>query len=137
MAPLDERKGIWKSGKGKGRSHTKGRPLEDSALADVQALLGDLPRRRDLLIEHLHLIQDRYNALSAAHLRALAEEMRMAQAEKKAAALPAQLTVPMILFFLPVLFLVVLGPAYIGFKASQASDEASVPSIEQSDTNWG
>ena len=41
--------------------------------------------------------------------------MRMSEAEKKAAALPAKLTVPMILFFLPVLFLVVLGPAYIKY----------------------
>jgi tight adherence protein C len=44
-------------------------------------------------------------------------DMRMAEAEKKAAALPAKLTVPMILFFLPVLFLVVLGPAYIKYKS--------------------
>ncbi|HBN91772.1 MAG TPA: type II secretion system protein, partial [Hyphomonas sp.] len=83
---------------------------------------------------------ERYGTPLGDALRVMAKEnrdMRMAQAEKKAAALPAQLTVPMILFFLPVLFLVVLGPAYIGFKASQASDEASVPSIEQSDTNWG
>ena len=43
-------------------------------------------------------------------------EMRMSEAEKKAAALPAKLTVPMIVFFLPVLFLVVLGPAYIKFQ---------------------
>ena len=83
---------------------------------------------------------ERYGTPLGDALRVMAKEnrdMRMAQAEKKAAALPAQLTVPMILFFLPVLFLVGLGPAYIGFKASQASDEASVPSIEQSDTNWG
>ena len=83
---------------------------------------------------------ERYGTPLGDALRVMAKEnrdMRMAQAEKKAAALPAQLTVPMILFFLPVLFLVVLGPAYIGFKASQASVEASVPSIEQSDTNWG
>ena len=83
---------------------------------------------------------ERYGTPLGDALRVMAKEnrdMRMAQAEKKAAALPAQLTVPMILFFLPVLFLGVLGPAYIGFKASQASDEASVPSIEQSDTNWG
>jgi formate dehydrogenase beta subunit len=47
----------------------------------VRALLGDRPRRRDLLIEHLHLIQDRYRQLSAAHLVALAQEMRLALAE--------------------------------------------------------
>jgi formate dehydrogenase len=50
-------------------------------LADVQALLGDAPRRRDLLIEHLHRIQDRYGCLSAAHLLALAREMKLAPAE--------------------------------------------------------
>jgi formate dehydrogenase len=59
----------------------KGRPVEDKALADVRELLGSRPRRRDLLIEHLHLIQDRYGHLAARHLRALAEEMRLAQAE--------------------------------------------------------
>lgn len=78
---LDERKGVWKSGKGKGRKTPKGRQLDDVALAEVQALLGDAPRRADLLIEFLHLIQDQYGHLSAAHLRALAEELRMAQAE--------------------------------------------------------
>ena len=49
-------------------------------------------------------------------LRVMAKEnreMRILEAEKKAAALPAKLTVPMIVFFLPVLFLVILGPAYI------------------------
>ena len=59
----------------------KGRPLDDSALAEIQALLGTRPRRRDLLIEFLHLIQDEYRCLSARHLRALAEEMRLAEAE--------------------------------------------------------
>ena len=78
---LDERKGVWKSGKGKGRHTPKGRQLEDQAWDDVRTLLGDGPRRRDLLIEYLHLIQDEYGHLSAAHLRALAEELRIAQAE--------------------------------------------------------
>jgi formate dehydrogenase len=78
---LDERKGVWKSGKGKGRRTPKGRQLEDRAWEEVRALLGDAPRRRDLLIEYLHLIQDEYGHLSAAHLRALAEEMRIGQAE--------------------------------------------------------
>ena len=59
----------------------KGRALIDAALQDVRDLLGDRPRRRDLLIEHLHLIQDRFGSLSAAHLRALAEDMRLSQAE--------------------------------------------------------
>ena len=78
---LDERKGVWKSGKGKGRHTPKGRQLEDQPWDEVRALLGDGPRRRDLLIEYLHLIQDEYGHLSAAHLRALAEEMRIVQAE--------------------------------------------------------
>lgn len=78
---LDERKGVWKSGKGKGRHTPKGRQLEDQAWDEVRALLGSGPRRRDLLIEYLHLIQDAHGHLSAAHLRALAEEMRISQAE--------------------------------------------------------
>jgi NADH:ubiquinone oxidoreductase subunit E len=73
--------GVWKSGKGKGRHTPKGRQFEDQALLDVLALLGERPRRRDLLIEFLHLIQDEYGHLSAAHLRALAEEMRLSMAE--------------------------------------------------------
>jgi NADH:ubiquinone oxidoreductase subunit E len=59
----------------------KGRQVDLKALEDVQALLGDRPRRRDLLIEHLHLIQDKYGHLSAPHLVALAHEMKMALAE--------------------------------------------------------
>jgi len=61
--------------------HPKGRQTDPAALADVQALLGDRPRRRDLLIEHLHLIQDRYGHLSAPHLAALAHEMKLALVE--------------------------------------------------------
>ncbi len=75
-----DQKGVWKSGKG-GRRTPKGRQLDDMAWDEVRALLGDRPRRRDLLIEFLHLIQDRYGHLSAAHLRALAEEMRLSMAE--------------------------------------------------------
>ncbi|MFT5626070.1 MAG: NADH:ubiquinone oxidoreductase subunit F (NADH-binding)/NADH:ubiquinone oxidoreductase subunit E [Lentimonas sp.] len=78
---LDDKKGVWKSGKGKGRHTPKGRQLDDSAWDDVRRLLGDQPRRADLLIEFLHLIQDAHGCLSAAHLCALAEEMRMSQAE--------------------------------------------------------
>ncbi|MEO1795764.1 MAG: NAD(P)H-dependent oxidoreductase subunit E [Pseudomonadota bacterium] len=78
---LDERKGVWKSGRGKGRRHTKGRQLDDRAWAEMQSLLGTRPRRRDHLIEFLHLIQDSFGHLSAAHLRALAEELRISQAE--------------------------------------------------------
>ena len=80
---LDQQKGIWKSGRGggRGRATPKGRQLDDAAWDEVRALLGDRPRRRDLLIEFLHLIQDAYGHLSAAHLRALAEEMRLSMAE--------------------------------------------------------
>ncbi len=59
----------------------KGRVVDDAALAEVRALLGVRERRRDLLIEHLHLIQDRFGCLEARHLSALAEEMRLSQAE--------------------------------------------------------
>src|SRR4051812_13518647 len=59
----------------------KGRQVDPQALDEVRALLGDAPRRRDLLIEHLHLIQDRYGYLSAAHLAALAAEMKLALTE--------------------------------------------------------
>ena len=63
------------------RGTPKGRAVDPKAREDVRALLGDAPRRRDLLIEHLHKIQDRYGHLSAAHLVALAAEMKMAMAE--------------------------------------------------------
>ena len=59
----------------------KGREISPRASDEVAALLGDRPRRRDLLIEYLHLIQDAYNQISAAHLAALAAEMRLAFAE--------------------------------------------------------
>jgi len=73
--------GIWKSASGKGRAHTKGRPLDDVAWAEVKDLLKDKSRNRDLLIEHLHLIQDKFRCVSTAHMRALAEEMGMSSAE--------------------------------------------------------
>ena len=81
MDTFDGDIGVWKSAPGKGRKTPKGRQVDDAALADVRALLGDRPRRRDLLIEHLHLIQDHYGHLSVQHLNALADEMRMAQTE--------------------------------------------------------
>jgi formate dehydrogenase len=65
----------------KPRRTPKGRQVDPAALDEVRALLGDRSRRRDLLIEHLHLIQDRCGHISAAHLAALAAEMRLAQAE--------------------------------------------------------
>ena len=81
MDTFDGDIGVWKSAPGKGRKTPKGRQIDDAALSDVRALLGDSPRRRDLLIEFLHLIQDRYGHLSVAHLNALADEMRLAQTE--------------------------------------------------------
>jgi formate dehydrogenase beta subunit len=69
------------SGRRKRERGPKGRALDDTALAEIRTLIGDRPRRRDLLIEFLHLIQDRWGFLSAARLRALAEEMRLSQAE--------------------------------------------------------
>jgi NADH:ubiquinone oxidoreductase subunit F (NADH-binding)/NADH:ubiquinone oxidoreductase subunit E len=65
----------------KPRRTPKGRQVEPAAIDAVRALLGNRERRRDLLIEHLHLIQDRYGHLSAAHLTALAQEMKLALAE--------------------------------------------------------
>ncbi|MBV8765538.1 MAG: NAD(P)H-dependent oxidoreductase subunit E [Hyphomicrobiales bacterium] len=59
----------------------KGRQVDPKALAEIEALLADRSRRRDLLIEHLHLIQDRYHQISAAHLAALAELMKLSFAE--------------------------------------------------------
>ena len=63
------------------REAPKGRRVDPEALVEVRALLGDAPRRPDLLIEHLHLIQDQYRCLSTPHLAALAQELRLAQAE--------------------------------------------------------
>jgi formate dehydrogenase beta subunit len=65
----------------KPRRTPKGRQVDPQALDEVRALLGDRPRRRDLLIEHLHLIQDKYGHISSAHLAALAAEMKLAQTE--------------------------------------------------------
>ncbi len=71
------------SGEGRRRPRRtpKGRQVDPQALEEVRALLVDRSRRRDLLIEHLHLIQDKYGHLSAAHLAALAEEMKLALTE--------------------------------------------------------
>jgi formate dehydrogenase len=65
----------------KPRRTPKGRQVDPKAIEEVRALLLDRPRRRDLLIEHLHLIQDEYGFISAAHLAALAAEMKLAQTE--------------------------------------------------------
>lgn len=66
---------------GKGSAAPKGRQVDPDAAAEISDLLGDMPRRRDLLIEALHLIQDTYRCLAPAHLVALADEFRLAMAE--------------------------------------------------------
>jgi tight adherence protein C len=74
---------------------------------------------------------ERYGTPLAQTLRVMAQEnrdMRMTEAEKKAAALPPKLTVPMILFFLPVLFIVILGPAAIRVMGSQDAQNIDRPS---------
>jgi formate dehydrogenase len=63
------------------RATPKGRQVDPEARDEVRGLLRDDPRRRDLLIEYLHRIQDRYGHLSAAHLAALADEMKLALTE--------------------------------------------------------
>jgi formate dehydrogenase len=64
-----------------GPGKPKGRQVDPRALEEIRALLGDAPRRRDLLIEHLHKIQDKYGSISAAHVVALAREMQLAMTE--------------------------------------------------------
>ena len=59
----------------------KGRFLDSTALLEIQNLLANMPRRRDLLIEALHLIQDEFHFISAKHVVALAFEMKLSQAE--------------------------------------------------------
>src|SRR6266702_8924103 len=78
-ARTDDRGGLGR--RNRPRKTPKGRQVEPQALAQVRALLGDRARRHDLLIEHLHLIQDHYGHLSAAHLAALAQEMKLALTE--------------------------------------------------------
>src|SRR3954466_6382866 len=68
-------------GRRRSKSTPKGRQIDPQAAAEIEQLLGDRPRRRDLLIEHLHLIQDTYHQISAAHLAALADEMKLSFAE--------------------------------------------------------
>ena len=79
QSPARDRKS--KGGRSRVRATPKGRRVEPEAREEVRALLGDRPRRRDLLIEYLHLIQDRYHCLADRHLVALADEMRLSMAE--------------------------------------------------------
>src|SRR3954471_446763 len=68
-------------GRRRAKPTPKGRQIDPQAAEDISLLLGGRPRRRDLLIEHLHLIQDTYGQISAAHLAALADEMKLSFAE--------------------------------------------------------
>jgi NADH:ubiquinone oxidoreductase subunit F (NADH-binding)/NADH:ubiquinone oxidoreductase subunit E len=86
MSPTEQPPALPPEERGKGGRRRpprtpKGRQVDPRAMQEVLALLTDRPRRRDLLIEHLHLIQDHYGYLSAAHLAALTQEMRMALTE--------------------------------------------------------
>jgi formate dehydrogenase beta subunit len=78
-ARIDDRGGLGR--RNRPRKTPRGRQVDPTALDEVRALLADRPRRCDLLIEYLHLIQDRYGYLSAAHLAALAQEMSLALTE--------------------------------------------------------
>ena len=69
-----------KSGR-RGRVTPRGREVRTESREEIRVLLGERPRRHDLLIEHLHLIQDQYGHISAQHLAALADEMRIPQAK--------------------------------------------------------
>lgn len=73
--------GVWKSGKGKGRGHPKGRALDEAAIAEVVNLISKQELKRDRLIEYLHLIQDEFGGLSQQHIKALAEVLRLGEAE--------------------------------------------------------
>ncbi|MEN3292170.1 MAG: formate dehydrogenase beta subunit [Burkholderiales bacterium] len=68
-------------GRKRAKSTPKGRQIDPTAAHEIEQLLADRPRRRDLLIEYLHLIQDAYKQISAAHLAALADEMKLSFAE--------------------------------------------------------
>src|ERR1700712_2867744 len=69
------------TGRKRAKSTPKGRQIDPQAAEEIAILLGDRARHRDLLIEHLHLIQDTWHQISAAHLAALADEMKLAFAE--------------------------------------------------------
>src|SRR5258706_3691512 len=80
-APSGPRKEQQSTKRARVRGTPKGRNVDPKAREEVRALLKDAPFRRDLLIEHLHRIQDRYGHLSAAHLVALAGEMKLSMTE--------------------------------------------------------
>ena len=69
------------AGRKRAKSTPKGRQIDPQALTEMEALLDGRSMQRDLLIEHLHLIQDTYHQISAGHLAALADLMRLSFAE--------------------------------------------------------
>src|SRR6201999_3379459 len=68
-------------GRKRAKSTPKGRQVDPGAAHEIETLLGNRPRQRDMLIEYLHLIQDKYHQISAAHLAALADQMKLSFAE--------------------------------------------------------
>jgi len=68
-------------GRRRAKATPKGRQIDPQAAEEIELLLENRPRRRDMLIEYLHLIQDKYNQISAAHLAALADSMKLAFSE--------------------------------------------------------
>ena len=73
--------GAAPQGRKRARATPKGRQIDTRALEEMQSLLTGRERRHDLLIEHLHLIQDHYGHISSDHLAALAQEMKLSQTE--------------------------------------------------------
>jgi len=80
-SPLNPCAGKNSPPEGAERAFARGRTTDPKALSELRALLGATPRRRDLLVEFLHLIQDKYGCISAAHIVALAQELKLAPAE--------------------------------------------------------
>ena len=72
---------IWKKARSKPRSVTKGRPVDPRAVDEVRELIGESRRTPDMLIEFLHLLQDKYGCLHLRHMRALADEVGLSQAD--------------------------------------------------------
>lgn len=70
-----------KTQRNKWRGQQRGRQVDPSALEEIQTLISSYPLRKDLLIEYLHLIQDKYHKISSAHIVALAHELKLAPTE--------------------------------------------------------
>src|SRR6201987_6148897 len=68
-------------GRRRAKATSKGRQVDPTAAHEIELLLNDRPRQRDLLVEYLHLIQDKFHQISAAHLAALADAMKLSFAE--------------------------------------------------------